>query len=125
MNRIAIICALVLASFGSCGVDAAQIDPVYNVEVNGQDYALVELLHSKRDKINPLNIFRLKRGAKYWEFRVLDNEYPVRFYEHDYNGIKKDIKGIPDNRTWQDKHPNVQPTIELIDTGLTVLNWFI
>lgn len=118
------VLALALSVFVQVSASSVEIDQVFNVTVRGQDYQLVELLHVKRDQINPANILRGKRGAKYWEYRVFDNEYPVRFYEPDASEVIKQTKGIPDNRLWLEKHPNVQPTIQILDMGFTIANWF-
>lgn len=120
----AVLVALFLTVGCPCWADEVQrIEPVYVATIGDQSWNITELLHVKRDKINPLNILRLKRGKLYHEYKVLNNKVPVRFYKDKYQVLAPMLKGVPDNRTWQEKHPNVTPAIQLIDLGFTIFGW--
>lgn len=84
---------------------AAEIEAVYNVEIKGTTYPVVEVVAVQRDPISKWNILKGKRGPAYHAYRVLDSDYPVRFYDQDWIPNKSQFKDVPDRRAFDKKHP--------------------
>lgn len=94
----------------SVQLPAFAMEEIHNVMVRGTLYQVTELVAAKRDKINPLNILRGKRGAYYHDYKLMGSDgYPLRIYsyEPEFEKIKKELKGTPDNRSFQEAHPNL------------------
>ena len=102
------------------------MEEIHNVNVRGTEYQVVELLHVRRDRINPLNLAKLKRGAEYHEYRLLGSEdFTLKIYEHEYDALKEVLKGIPDNRSFDERHPYYQPTAMSVNVIISILGYFI
>ncbi len=90
---------------------ALAMESVHNVTVAGVNYQVVELLHSRCEKIPKWNILRLRRGEHYREYRLLDSAYTLKIYDPTYALVKASLKGVPDNRLFNERHPYYEPTM--------------
>ena len=104
----------------------AQIEEVHNVEIRGTQYQVTRLLHAKRDKIHPANILLCKRGSYFIDYKLLGSDDYVRIYESDkdFKRVKKELKGIPDFRTFQEAHPNYDVGLKIVNIGWSIAGAF-
>lgn len=113
--------ALLIASCPMVGA----MEEVHNVVIRGTNYQITELLHVRRDCISKWNALKLKRGARYHEYKRLDGgDYTLKVYDHDYDIVKDQLKGVPDHRPFDEKFPWVQKTMttgNIVLTGLSYL----
>lgn len=118
--------ALVLAlHVGLPAISNAQVVEAHAVNINGTDYILTELVHVKRYKIPKWNALRLRCGERYHEYRQLDSGYTLKVSDENFRKHEAALKEVPDNRTFDEKHPYILPTINTINLGWSILSVFI
>lgn len=91
------------------------MDEIHIVNVRGTQYEVVELVSVTREKINPFNSLRLKRGPLVYRYRILGSEHLLTLSELEHERLYSDLKTVPDFRSTYEKHP-------LLPIGLQILN---
>jgi hypothetical protein len=96
---------LVVCAFLAGPAYAGDVEAVYAVEKGGQRYLVTELLKQERVKISKWNALRLKRGERFWTYKLVDSEYPLRLSEADVKANWDMLKNVPDKRPFEVRHP--------------------
>jgi hypothetical protein len=79
---------------------AADIPAVVNVNVNGVNHQVTELIAHNKSLLN--------KQPEEWRYKLLDSPYTLVIHKKEYEANKKLLKYVPDYRDFYTKHPWIQ-----------------
>lgn len=123
-KRLDIIFTWLLVLLCALPASARDVVAVHRIRYRDQDYQVVELVKKERERIHWANAFRLRRGKEYASYKLADSAYPLKLPVEE---TKKnpEFKAVPDDRPFDEKHPDITRGREAIKSWGPLATWLI